>query len=132
MTGPRNGTGNGALAVAIAGLFLCWSVVGGIVCGVVAVILGVLGRGRAARGEANNGGIATAGIALGVVAVVASVAFAVIWTFAWRDSGGTDYLDCAVRAGNDQKAVESCTDNWLNDIQTKFSISPPRQTLGST
>jgi hypothetical protein len=132
MTGPRNGTGTAALAVAIAGLLLCWSVVGGIVCGVVAVILGFLGRGRAARSEANNGGIATAGIALGVVAVVASVAFAVIWTFAWRDSGGTDYLDCAVRAGNDQKAVESCTDNWLNDIQTKFSISPPPQTLGST
>ncbi|MDT5338808.1 MAG: hypothetical protein QOD90_4313 [Mycobacterium sp.] len=132
MTGPRNGTGNAALAVAIAGLLLCWSVVGGIGCGVVAVILGFLGRGRAARGEANNSGIATAGIALGVVAVVAAVAFAVIWIFAWRDSGGTDYLDCAMRAGNDQKAVESCTDNWLNDIQTKFSISPPRQTLGST
>jgi hypothetical protein len=132
MTGPRNGTGNAALAVAIAGLFLCWSVVGGIVCGVVAVILGFLGRGRAARREANNGGIATAGIALGVVAVVASVAFAVIWTFAWRDAGGTDYLDCAVRAGKDQKAVESCTDNWLNDIRTKFSITPPRVTQGST
>ncbi|MCW2519868.1 MAG: hypothetical protein JWR46_2487, partial [Mycobacterium sp.] len=116
MTGPRNGTGTAALVVAIAGLVFCWSVVGGIGCGIVAVILGVLGRGRAARGEANNGGIATAGSALGLVAVVASVAFAVIWAYAWRDAGGTDYLDCAMRAGNDQKAVEACTDKWLNDI----------------
>lgn len=131
MTGPRNGTGTAALVVAIAGLVFCWSVVGGIGCGIVAVILGVLGRGRAARGEANNAGIATAGGALGLVAVVASVAFAVIWAYAWRDAGGTDYLDCAMRAGNDQKAVEACTDKWLNDIQGKFGISP-QPTRGST
>ncbi|HYO01525.1 MAG TPA: DUF4190 domain-containing protein [Mycobacterium sp.] len=132
MTGPRNGPGTAALVVAIAGLVFCWSVVGGIVCGVVAVILGLRGRGRAARGEANNGGIATAGMALGLVAVVVSLAFAVIWAYAWRDAGGTDYLDCAMQAGNDQKAVQACTDKWLDNIQGKFSISPPRPTQGST
>lgn len=123
MTGLRNGTGTSALAVAVAGLFLCWSVVGGLACGVVAVILGVLGRARATRGEADNGAIATAGLALGVVAVVASVAFAVVWALAWRDSGGRDYVDCAMRAGDDQSAVQACTDKWLNDIQGKFGIS---------
>lgn len=132
MTGPRNGTGTAALVVAIAGLVFCWSVVGGVVCGVVAVILGVVGRSRAARGEADNGGIATAGMALGLVAVVASLAFGVVWAYAWRDSGGSGYLDCAMKAGNDQKAVEACTDKWLNDIQNKFSISPSRPTQEST
>ncbi|TPG32208.1 DUF4190 domain-containing protein [Mycolicibacterium hodleri] len=126
MTGPRNGTGTAALVVAMAGLVLCWSVVGGIVCGVVAVILGLLGRGHASRGEADNGGIATAGTALGVVAIVASVASAVIWASAWRDSGGNDYLDCATRAGSDQKAVQACTDKWLNEIQNRFGITSPR------
>jgi hypothetical protein len=132
MTGPRNGTGTAALAVAFAGLVFCWSVVGGIAFGVVAVVLGLLGRGRAARHEADNGGIATAGMALGLVAVVASLAFAVIWTYAWRDAGGTDYLDCAMKAGNDQTAVQACTDKWLKDVQDKFSISPPRSTQEST
>lgn len=124
MTGLRNGTGTSALAVAVAGLFLCWSVVGGIACGVVAIILGVLGRGRATRGEADNGPIAIAGLALGLVAITASVAFAVIWAVAWRDSGGRDYVDCAMRAGNDQAAVQVCTDKWLNAIQGRFGISP--------
>jgi hypothetical protein len=131
MTATRNRTGTAALVVAIAGLVFCWSVVGGIACGVVAIILGLLGRGRATRGEADNGGIATAGTALGLVAIVVSVAFAVIWAYAWRDAGGTDYLDCAVRAGNDQKAIQACTDKWLNDIQERFSISPSREPLGS-
>jgi hypothetical protein len=131
MTGPRNGTGTAALVVALAGLALCWSVVGGLVCGVLAVVLGFLGRGRATRGEANNGPIATAGTGLGAVAVVVSLAFVVIWAFAWRDAGGTDYLDCAMRAGNDQKAVQVCTDKWFNDIQTKFNVKPTPG-LGST
>ena len=131
MTGPRNGHGTAALVVALAGLALCWSVLGGVVCGVVAIILGLLGRGRATRGEADNGGIATAGTALGVVAIIASVAFAVVWAYAWRDSGGNDYLDCAMKAGGDQKAVQECTDKWLNDIQDRFNITSPQPARGS-
>ncbi|BDX32495.1 hypothetical protein TUM20985_30420 [Mycobacterium antarcticum] len=131
MTSLRNGTGTAALVVAIAGLGLCWSVIAGIICGVVAVVLGVLGRGRAARGEANNGAIATAGTALGLVAIAASVAFAVVWAFVWRDSGGDQYLDCAVKAGNDQRAVQACTDTWMDDIQDRFGFSPPRPTRES-
>jgi NhaP-type Na+/H+ or K+/H+ antiporter len=132
MTGSRNGTGTAALAVALVGLVFCWSVVGGIVCGVVAVILGWLGRGRAARREANNGEIATAGIALGVIAVAASIAFTVIWAFAWHETGGDHYLDCATRAGSDRSAVQACTDRWLDDLHDRFGVSSPRPTRGST
>ena len=131
MTGLRNGTGTAALVVALAGLALCWSVVAGIVCGVVALALGVIGRGRVARGEANNGAIATAGTALGLMAIIASVAFAVVWAFVWRDSGGDRYLDCAVEAGNDQRAVQACIDTWMGDIQDRFGVSPPRATRES-
>jgi hypothetical protein len=131
MTGLRNGTGTAALAVAVAGVVLCWSVVGGIACGVVAVILGAVGRGRARRNEADNGAVAVAGLALGVVAAVASVAFAVVWVFAWRDSGGAGYLDCVAKAGNDQAAGKACTDKWFNEIQERFEVSP-KPTRGST
>ncbi|MCV7422772.1 DUF4190 domain-containing protein [Mycobacterium yunnanensis] len=131
MTGPRNGTGTAALAVAVAGLALCWSVLGGLVCGVVALILGGVGRARATRREADNGPVAAAGMALGTVAVVASVAFAVIWGLAWRDSGGAAYVDCAVKAGDDRAAAQACTDEWVNGLQEKFGVSP-RPTRGST
>jgi uncharacterized protein DUF4190 len=136
MTGPRNGLarknglGTAALVVAIIGLASCWTVLGGIGLGVVAVILGFLGRGRASRGEADNGGIATAGIGLGFLAVVVSLVFVAIWWYAWRDVGGTEYLDCAVRAGNDQQAVEGCTQKWLDQVQERFSVTPT--TRGST
>lgn len=125
MTGPRNGLGTAALVLAIVGLAVCWSVVGGIAAGVVALILGFLGRGRAARGEADNGGVAVAGIALGLLAVVVSLVFAVIWGFAWRDTGGSDYLDCVVRAGNDRQAVDGCMNKWLNNVENRFSVTTP-------
>lgn len=132
MTRTRNGQGTAALVVAIAGLVICWSVLGGIACGVLAIILGFLGRARAARGEADNGSIATAGVALGFLAVVVSLVFVGIWTYAWRDVGGTEYLDCAVRAGKDQQALDQCTDGWLKNVQREFGITATQSPLGST
>lgn len=127
----RNGLGTAALVIALVGLAACWSVLGGIVCGIVAVILGFIGRGRASRGEADNGGIATAGIALGTLAVVVSLVFIGIWSYAWRDAGGSEYLDCALRAGNDQQAIDGCTNKWLDEVQQRFGVTPTRATRGS-
>ena len=82
---PRtDGLGIAALIVAILGLVFCWSVVRGIVLGVVAVILGFVGRGRVKSGEASNGGVALAGIVLGALAVVVSLTFIAIWYGAWQ------------------------------------------------
>lgn len=134
MTGRRNGLGTAALVLAIVGLVFCWSVLGGVAAGVVAVILGALGRGRATRGEADNGAVAIAGIALGGLAVVVSLVFAVIWVYAWRDTGGSDYLDCAVKAGNDRQAIDGCMDTWMKGVEDRFGVTltPPPSTPGST
>jgi Domain of unknown function (DUF4190) len=129
MTGPKNGLGNTALVVAIVGLFSCWSVLGGIACGVLAIILGFVGRGRASRGEADNGGIALAGIALGFLAIVASLVFAAIWASAWNATGGSDYLDCVMKAGQDRKAADACLHTWISGVDEKFGV---KVTPGST
>ncbi len=41
----------------------------GLICGILAIVLGRLGMGKAKRGEATNGGIAKAGLILGIVGV---------------------------------------------------------------
>src|ERR1700732_5624308 len=53
---PRNGLGTAALVIAIVGLLLCFTVVGGVVLGIAAVVMGFTGRGRVKQGEAKNGG----------------------------------------------------------------------------
>ena len=66
--GPANGLGIAALVIAIFALLLTWSVIGGLVFGVTAVILGFLAQARSRRGEATNGGVAVSGIVLGAIA----------------------------------------------------------------
>lgn len=120
---PKNGLGLAALILAIIGLLLCWSVAGGIVLGVVAVILGFLGRGRVKRGEADNGGGAIAGIALGFVAIIAGLVFIPIYIGLFDSVGGTDYIDCVTRAGSDQAAVQECAEEFTRRVEDQFSVT---------
>jgi hypothetical protein len=122
--GPRNGLGITALVLGIVGLLAFWSVVGGIVLGVAAVIFGIVGYGRARRGIANNRGIAIAGIVLGGLAIVISAAFIAVWVGVFDEVGGTDYLDCVARAGSDQQAVEACINQLSNRVDGRFTSAP--------
>ncbi|MDY6997155.1 MAG: DUF4190 domain-containing protein [Actinomycetota bacterium] len=124
---PKNGLAIAALILAIIGLLLCWSVVGGVILGLCAVILGFLGRGRVKRGEADNGGVAIAGIALGFVSIVAGLVFIAIYIGLFASVGGTDYIDCVTRAGSDQQAIQECADQFTQRVEDEFSVtlSPP-------
>ncbi|ULN50603.1 DUF4190 domain-containing protein [Mycolicibacterium goodii] len=129
-TGPRNGLGIAALITAIAGLVLCWSIIGGIVVGAVAIVLGFLGHSRAKRGEATNGGVAITGIVLGGIAVVLSLAFIAIWVtlgVRWfEDLGGREYLTCLEEAGNDQAAQEQCRVRFEQRVEDEFGAPSTR------
>jgi len=70
---PQNGLGTAAMVLGIVALVLFFTLVVGVVCGVVAIVFGAIGRGRARRGEATNHGQATAGLVTGTIAVLASV-----------------------------------------------------------
>ncbi|MBT2477796.1 DUF4190 domain-containing protein [Streptomyces sp. ISL-94] len=67
---PSNGFAITALVLGIIGVITCYL---GLLFGVPAVIFGVLGRGKARRGEADNGSMALAGIILGTVGIVISI-----------------------------------------------------------
>jgi amino acid transporter len=121
--GPKNGLCIASLVSAVVGLVFCWSVVGGVVLGVLATILGIVGYGRAKRVQATNTGVAIAGIVLGALAVVVSLAFIPIWMGVFSEVGGTDYLDCVSRAGSDPKAVEGCANQLRDRMENQFSIT---------
>jgi Domain of unknown function (DUF4190) len=119
-TAPKNGLGIASLVVAIIAIL---SVFGGIVLGVVAVILGFLGWGRAKRGEANNGGIAVAGIVLGVLSIIEAVVLIGLAVWGFQEVGGTDYVDCLSQAGNDQQAMEQCAQQFQERVEDEFSVT---------
>lgn len=124
--GPRNGLGIAALVAAIAGLVTALSVVLGVALGLTAVALGFAGRARAKRGEADNGAVATAGIVLGVLAVIAGIGCIFIYIGIWKTAGAGDYVDCMSKAGSDTTAQQQCTDRLREHFEDKFggSVGP--------
>lgn len=115
-TGPkRNGLGIAALVVGILSLLGLLLVFGGLL-GVVAIVLGVLGRSRVKKGEADNGGMAIAGIVLGAVALVLSaILLAVGAAFFFSDSG-QGLVDCVEQAGQDQAALDACETEFAEEL----------------
>ena len=120
---PKNGLGVAALVVAIIALIGSVFVVGGII-GIAAVILGFIARGRAKSGEATNGGVALAGIILGVVSIIAGLAFIAIWVSLFKEVGATDYFDCLEQAGQDRSAVQQCSDEFRQSVSKRLSSAP--------
>lgn len=121
--GPRNGLGVAALVVAIAGLVTALSVAGGVVLGLVAVVLGILGHGRVKRGEADNGGVAVAGMVLGVLAIIAGIACVFIYLGIWKTVGGDDYVNCMSEAGSNTVKQQQCADRFRERFENKFGVT---------
>ena len=85
----RNSLGVWSLVLGILSIVLCCLVVG-IVPGAIGVWLGFKGRSAAARGEASNGGMALAGIILGIVGILASLYMIISLSIGLAEYGGLD------------------------------------------
>jgi hypothetical protein len=103
----NNGLGTAALVLGILSLPALVTVVGGVVLGILAIIFGFLGRGRVKRREADNGGMALAGIILGFVSLAISV-LVVLFVVVLANK----YDDCIDR-GN---TVEYCDANFADEF----------------
>ncbi|UXY22214.1 DUF4190 domain-containing protein [Streptomyces cynarae] len=92
---PSNGMGIASLVLGVISLvlFCLWPVA--LIVGVLAVIFGIIGRRKARRGEATNGGMALAGVICGAVGFVLSAVLLIVLLAIPDDSGddpwtGTD------------------------------------------
>jgi hypothetical protein len=126
---PKNGLGIAALVLAVVGLLGVATVFAPIILGAIAVVIGAVGRGRAKRGIADNGGVAIAGIVLGGLAIVVGLAFIAIWTTVWKDVRGGDYIDCMQRAGSNNAEQQQCANQFRRTVQDRLSVTlTPAQT----
>ncbi|MFF6872147.1 DUF4352 domain-containing protein [Streptomyces sp. NPDC012450] len=136
----RNGLGTAALILGIIGTlsglvpFFFW--LAGIL-GLIALILGLVGKGRVKRGEANNKGVALTGALLGLAALILSVVGAVITFTAVSDA--VDEIDKAIKdsapkdpAAQDPAAQDPAAKNLADgdtsvyDDDLKVTVSDPK------
>ncbi len=92
VTGRRNGLGIGSLVLALVALVATVTIFGGPILGIAATAMGFTARRRVKRGEATGGGVAMAGIVLGIVAVV--VGLFTIWLAFGTDLFNENYQHC--------------------------------------
>jgi amino acid transporter len=103
----RNGLGVAALVIGIISVPFGFILVGG-VFGLFAIILGFAGRSRVKRGEANNPGVALAGIITGLVAIIIAVLVVVIGVAIYNSDTGRKLRNCVHAANGDKVAQTQC------------------------
>lgn len=113
---PRNGLGTAALILGILAVLAAITVFGGIVFGLLAIVLGLIGRGRAKRGEATNAGVAVAGVVIGALGLLISVGLIAFGLSLFNSDSGRQYQDCLRSAGSDQAAINRCAQEFSNSI----------------
>lgn len=130
---PRRGNGMAvaALALGIIALFGFWTVVGGILFGLPAVILfglaavvfGLIAFIRARQGSASGGVMAMIGLVLGMLSLIGAVVALVLTVNVYNNTGGREFSECLNRAGSDQSAAQKCQDNWYQHIEDRYGVS---------
>jgi hypothetical protein len=105
---PRNGFGIAALVLGLLALVLSWTIIGGIVFGILALIFGLLGRARAKRGESTNGGLSVAGVVLGVIGLLIAIGLLVLGVSLLNSPAGQSYRQCLQQAGGDPARMQQC------------------------
>ncbi|MFJ6481825.1 MULTISPECIES: DUF4190 domain-containing protein [unclassified Streptomyces] len=87
---PSNGFGITALVLGILAVVGCITSFFAVVLGAAAIVFGALGRGKASRGEANNGGMALAGIILGSIGALLGAVMIVLIFADFMERGSVD------------------------------------------
>jgi len=104
---PRNGIGITALVLGIVAVIASITVIGGI-------LLGFIGRSRAKKGQATNGGVALAGIITGAIGLVLSIVLVVAGAALFFGNGGSDLVNCINNAHGNQTAINQCNTQFQN------------------
>ncbi|MFN2479650.1 MAG: DUF4190 domain-containing protein [Pseudonocardiaceae bacterium] len=116
---PRNGFGIAALVLGLLALVLCWTIVGGIIFGILALIFGLLGRARAKRGEATNGGLSVAGMVLGIIGLLLTTGLVAFAASLLHSPAGQSYQQCLQQSGGDLAKAQQCFSEFSNQVGSR-------------
>ncbi|WP_157839994.1 DUF4190 domain-containing protein [Streptomyces megasporus] len=107
---PRDGMGIAAFVLGLIALVMFWTVLLGVVPGVLALVFGVVGYRRGRRGEATNGWMALTGAITGFVGLVLSVAL-ISAGLAFLGSDAFDDFRACMRDAGTSAEQERCVDD---------------------
>jgi hypothetical protein len=114
----RNGFGIAALVLGLVGAALFWTVVGGIVLGLLALVFGVLGHRRSKRGLATNGVMSLVGAVIGTLALLASSLLLALGVAVFNSDDFKSYQDCVEHADSTSDR-QQCAKDFDRDVSDR-------------
>lgn len=116
-TGVRrnNGLAVAALILGVLAVILFWTVVGGVVLGILALIFGIIGARRARGGRAPHGTMSVIGAVLGALGVAGSVVIIAIGASILDSDEFKNFDDC-VRQADTKSERDACAEDFNRDI----------------
>ena len=107
-----------ALVFGILSLLFFWTLVGGILFGLIALIVGLIASGKAKRGTAGGRPMAIIGIVLGLLGAIISGILIAIGVAFIGEAG--NYADCVDDANGDTAKIEDCAREFQDEVENRF------------
>ena len=104
-----------ALVLGIAAVLLFWTVLGGILLGLGALVLGIIGARKARRGDGGRGTMSLVGAVLGGLGLLASVVILAIGASVLNSDEFKNFDDC-VQHAKTQSERDACAKDFDRDF----------------
>ena len=117
-TRPGAGLAITALILGIIALLFFWTVIIGVLLGLVALVLGVIASGRAKRGVSSGRGMALTGAILGLLGLLGSIAVGALFGVVFFKSGAKTYTQCIDDANGNQTKLQKCADDFQKKLES--------------
>lgn len=111
-----SGMATAALALGILALISSWTVFGGILLGLLAVILGFVALRKARRGLGAGRGRAIAGIILGLLSMAIAIALVAFAVSIFNSEEAQNLKDCLRDAGASQSEIQQCENEFRDQV----------------
>jgi hypothetical protein len=105
-----------ALVVGIIAILISWIPVLGLLAGIAALVLGIVGRNRIRKSGAKGNGMAVTGIATGAVAILINLAVLAFFIFAGGDfmQEFDSYVECVEETGDEAECQRQLEEGLLD------------------
>lgn len=117
----KKGMAIAALVLGIIALLFSWTVIGGILFGVIAIILGIIAAGKAKKGTGGGRVMAIIGAVLGGLGLIISVGLIALGAAFFNSDTVQGYQDCLSEAGTDQAAIDQCNTEFEDQVNNQVN-----------
>ena len=105
-----------AMVLGILAILTCWTVWGGVLLGLLAIIFGIIAARRARRGIGAGRGRAITGIVTGAIGLLLAVVLIAVGLSILNSPATKDLRSCLKDAGSNQQQVQQCQNEYRDQV----------------